>query len=187
MALSRSSMARWLLVAALALSGAAVHADEALWKLLQGGGQVVMVRHSTTVTGFGDPDGMRLDDCSTQRNLNDEGRREAARLGEELRRRGVPVGAVLSSPWCRCRDTGRIAFGREPQVHKALGFGERREVQVPKLRRLVKNRPGAPNVFLFTHATTVRFLTEISPATSEMVILTPGRSGFKVAGQLRVP
>ena len=56
-------------------------ADEALWSLLKGGGQVILIRHALTSPGVGDPEGMKLDDCSTQRNLSDEGRVHARQLG----------------------------------------------------------------------------------------------------------
>ena len=56
-------------------------ADETLWSLLKKGGQVVLMRHAVTTPGVGDPPGFRLDDCSTQRNLTDAGRRDAQRVG----------------------------------------------------------------------------------------------------------
>ena len=163
--------------------------DEALWALLQRGGQVVMIRHGLTDAGVGDPAGFRVDDCSTQRNLNEEGRREAQRLGEALRARKVPVANVLSSPWCRCLDTARLAFGRAAQVEPALGnlFGrhEREAVQVPQLRKLVRAPAGGGNLFLVTHGSTTLALTGVSPATAEMVVLTPqADGGFRVAGRL---
>ena len=87
-------------------------ADEALWALLRGGGQVVLMRHATTTPGVGDPPGFRLGDCPTQRNLTDAGRDEARRIGAAFRSRDVPVGRVLSSRWCRCLETAQLAFGR---------------------------------------------------------------------------
>ena len=62
---------------------------------------------------------MKLDDCSTQRNLSEEGRAHARRIGEEFRRRRIPVERVLSSPWCRCLETARLAFGKA-KVSSAL-------------------------------------------------------------------
>ena len=85
------------LVLVLALPGPTA-ANEQLWDLLKRGGQVILIRHAITTPGVGDPDGMRLDDCSTQRNLTDEGRRDALRLGEAFRARAIPVDRVLSSP-----------------------------------------------------------------------------------------
>ena len=95
-------------------------ADEALWRLLKAGGQVVLMRHAVTTPGVGDPDGMVLHDCRTQRNLSDEGRAHARQVGEAFRARGVPVAQVLSSPWCRCLETARLAFGSSPEVSTAL-------------------------------------------------------------------
>ena len=103
-------MARALFLLLLVVASAA-HADDALWALLQKGGQVVLVRHAVTDPGVGDPPGFKLDDCATQRNLSAAGKAEAERLGAAIKARGVPVARVLTSPWCRCRDTARIAFG----------------------------------------------------------------------------
>jgi phosphohistidine phosphatase SixA len=163
-------------------------ADDKLWPLLQRGGQVVLVRHGLTDPGVGDPPSFRLGDCSTQRNLNEQGRGKARRLGEALRTQHVPVGAVLASPWCRCIETARLAFGREPQVHAALSnlFGrpEREDAQVAQLKQLVRARSDG-NLFLVSHGSTTLALTGVSPATAEMVVLTPAADGsFQVAGRL---
>ena len=90
-------------------------ASEALWALLKGGGQVVLMRHAVTTPGVGDPPGMRLDDCPSQRNLTDEGRRHARRTGDTFRERGAVVDRLLASPWCRCLETARLAFGTDAQ------------------------------------------------------------------------
>jgi broad specificity phosphatase PhoE len=74
-------------------------------------GSVVVVRHSYAQGSFDPPDA-RLEDCSTQRNLDADGRAQARRPGEAFRQHGIVVGRVLSSPRCRCLDTARLAFGR---------------------------------------------------------------------------
>ncbi|MFO6421682.1 histidine phosphatase family protein [Hylemonella sp. W303a] len=169
--------------------------DDALWSLLRQGGQIVLVRHAQTTPGVGDPPGMRLDDCATQRNLSEEGRRDARLLGATLQRQGVSVRRILSSPWCRCVETARLAFERMPQVSAELGNlfdrPEREATQTQALKRLVaevvQSDAGAPgNVFMFTHGSTISALVGVSPATSEMVILTPRQDGFSVAGRLRL-
>lgn len=180
---------RLLLGSVVAVSLApAVRADDALWALLQRGGQVVLVRHALTDPGVGDPPNFRLEDCATQRNLSEQGRRGAQRLGEALRARRVPVAKVMSSPWCRCLETSRLAFGQAAEVQPALGnlFGrhEREAQQVAELRRIVR-APERGNLFLVTHGSTTLALTGVSPATGEMVILTPQQGGgFRVAGRL---
>jgi phosphohistidine phosphatase SixA len=167
----------------------AAGADEAaLWALLRAGGQVVLVRHAVTDPGVGDPPGFRLEDCGSQRNLSEPGRREAQRLGEILRQRQVPVAQVLTSPWCRCRDTARIAFGRDAMPEPALGnlFGRsgQEAQQVAALRKLVR-APARGNLFMVTHGSTVYALTGVSPGTVEMVVLAPQPGGdFRVAGRI---
>jgi broad specificity phosphatase PhoE len=179
------------LLAALVLAGGPARAAdaEALWALLEGGGQVVMIRHAVTTPGVGDPPGFRLDDCATQRNLTDAGRADARRLGEAFRARGIRVERVRSSPWCRCLETARLAFGAA-ETWAALGnlFGrpEARAAQVREMEPvLAEPRAGGPNLVLVTHGSTIQAVTGVSPATAEMVIVTPRGGGrFTVAGRL---
>jgi len=174
---------------ALAIPRPAV-ADEATWALLKGGGQVILVRHAITTPGVGDPPGMRLDDCTTQRNLTDQGRSHARRLGEAFRARGIAVDRVLSSPWCRCLETARLAFG-PPETWAALSnlFGrpEQRAEQVRQMQAIAAERRRGGNVVLVTHGSTIAALTGINPQTAEMVVVTPQGDGrFAVAGRLTV-
>jgi broad specificity phosphatase PhoE len=173
----------------LLAAAAPVRAQDALWSLLKGGAQVVLLRHGLTDPGVGDPPGFTPGDCATQRNLNAQGRQEAERLGEALRQHGVPVAAVLSSPWCRCLDTAQLAFERPAQVQPALSnlFGrhENAAAQVEQLRKLIVPPASGGNIFMVTHGSTVHALTAVSPQTAEMVILTPqGGGSFSVAGRL---
>ncbi|MGZ9058481.1 MAG: histidine phosphatase family protein, partial [Burkholderiaceae bacterium] len=124
-----------VLLALLSLPSPAV-ADEALWSLLKKGGQVVMMRHAVTTPGVGDPPGFRLDDCGTQRNLTDEGRRDAQHVGAAFRARGIVVESVYSSPWCRCVETANLAFGKS-EISTALSnlftHPENRERQIREM------------------------------------------------------
>ncbi len=109
---------RPLLLAALAAPlGAARAAD--VEALLRKGGVVIAFRHSLAPGTF-DPPGFKLGDCSTQRNLNDEGRAQARRIGEWFAQRSLKPVRVRSSPWCRCVDTATLAFGA-PEVDATLG------------------------------------------------------------------
>ena len=165
-----------ILALLVALWPAAAFASEALWALLEKGGQVVLVRHALTVPGVGDPPGMRVEDCSTQRNLSDEGRAHARRLGAEFRKRDVPVGRVLSSPWCRCLETARLAFGRAEvalPLSNLFGRPENREAQVRDMKLLLGKAMPGQNLVLVTHGSTILALTGVSPGTGEMVIVSP--------------
>jgi broad specificity phosphatase PhoE len=179
------------LLLALVLLPIRVAANDALWEKLKAGGQVVLMRHAITTPGVGDPPEMRLDDCATQRNLTDDGRRHARRTGEAFRARGVTVERLLSSPWCRCIETARLAFGVEPQKLDALSnlFGrpENRSKQVEELDALVSKWHGKGNLVLVSHGSTIVALTGVSPEPAEMVIVTPRPGGkFAVAGRLLV-
>jgi broad specificity phosphatase PhoE len=185
--MQRMTRLLWLLLLVLA---PAAHADDALWALLQRGGQVVLVRHAVTDPGVGDPPGFKLDDCATQRNLSAAGRSEAERLGAAIKARGIPVARVLASPWCRCRDTARIAFGGsdvEPALSNLFEYAQNRDRQLAGFRKLVAAAPKQGNLFLVTHGSTTLAFTGVSPATAEMVIVTPQRDGsFRVAGRVPV-
>src|SRR5512134_1262540 len=84
-----------------------------VWQALRAGGHIALLRHAAA-PGVGDPPGFRLEDCGTQRNLSAEGRAQARRIGEALRRRGVEVDAVYSSEWCRCLQTAELIGGNRP-------------------------------------------------------------------------
>jgi phosphohistidine phosphatase SixA len=183
----------WAAVACSALLGllpSAAPANEALWSQLEKGGQIVLMRHAVTTPGVGDPPGFRLDDCSTQRNLTDDGRQDAKRVGDAFRLRGIAVERVLTSPWCRCIETANLAFGKA-EVSTALGnlftHPENRDRQVREMRELV-DVPSAGNRVWVSHGATIAALTGVSLATAEMLIVTPQqRGGFVVLGRLSVP
>src|SRR2546426_209074 len=176
--------------AALALVAgvSSARADEALWTLLRDGGHVILLRHAATDRTFGDPPGFRLDDCSTQRNLVDEGREQAKRLGDALRARAVPIGRVLSSQWCRCLETARLAFGRAepwPPLNAAPRNAERVAARVRELRALLATPPAGGNLVLVTHGFNIRDATGDRPVEGGPVGLTPlGGDRFTVAGRL---
>jgi len=166
-------------------------AEDEPWALLKQGGHVVLIRHTITTPGVGDPDGFRLEDCSTQRNLSDEGREHAKRIGAAFREFRVPIEGVLSSPWCRCVETAGLAFGKS-EVWNALSnlFGrpEHRQKQVDELAARIGAYKRKGNLVLVTHGSTVMALTRISPQTGEMVILAPRANdqGFAIAARLQV-
>lgn len=182
----------WRYLFPLLLLGATpASADPALWALLRDGGQIVLVRHAVTDPGVGDPPGFRLDDCRTQRNLSAAGREEAKRLGVAFRAQRVPVAQVVSSPWCRCLDTSRIAFGEaraDPMLGNLFTHGENTVTQQVQFRALARTLPAGGNLILVTHGATIAALTGISPGTGEAVVGTFDADGrFRVAGRIAPP
>jgi hypothetical protein len=114
---------RQLLACASALAlPMGAQASDAVAQALRNGssGGVLMLRHALAPGTF-DPPGFKLGDCSTQRNLSPEGRRQAQRIGAWFVSRQLRPARVRSSPWCRCLDTARLAFGDRVEPWAALG------------------------------------------------------------------
>ena len=164
-----------LLLLSITLNAVAA-GDQAFWAQLKQGGNIVLMRHAQTVPGVGDPSGFRRDDCRTQRNLSAAGRADAMRIGEAFRSRAIPVAEVLSSRWCRCVDTARIAFGTvRPATMLDSVFNDRERSDEEKLTELynfLAHRPAAPgNLVLVTHALNISALTGASVASGEMLLV----------------
>jgi phosphohistidine phosphatase SixA len=181
---------RWLTAAVLcAWAISTATATESIWEALRTPGSVVVLRHSYAPGAF-DPPSARLDDCSTQRNLDASGRAQAGRIGEAFRQNAIAVGAVLSSPRCRCLDTARLAFGQvqswEP-LQGALSDEERRRRQLAEIRRAIEAHRDGPPLVLVTHGSVVSDLTGLSIRMGEFVVLRRAADGtHSVAGQLYV-
>lgn len=177
-----------LAVVLAVLGPSPARAEDAVWEALRGGGKIVLLRHASTEPGLGDPPGFRLDDCATQRNLSEAGRAEARRIEAAFMRRAVPVARVLSSRWCRCVETARLAFGRvEPWSPLDSFFDDRsREPQQTRaVRALIAEPFTGGNLILVTHQVNITALTGIVPATGEMVVLSPEPGGnFRIVGRL---
>lgn len=164
-----------LVLCSLCIAASAV-GDDKFWSLLRQGGNIVLIRHAQTVPGVGDPSGFVLGDCRTQRNLSDKGRADAARIGAEFHRRGIPVAEVLSSRWCRCVDTANVAFGKvrtATMLDSMFNDPERSDEE--KLRELyayLARRPAsAGNLVLVTHAQNISALTGESVASGEILVV----------------
>jgi broad specificity phosphatase PhoE len=174
----------------LALGRTAAAGDEAAWRLLAAGGGAVLLRHARTVAGIGDPAGFRLDDCSTQRNLSDEGRAEARRIGTAFERRGIGVDAVLSSRWCRCLDTARLAFPRhDVRVLEALNsfFADHdaRQARTGALRAWLAQQEASRRIVLVTHQVNIAALTGQPVGMGEAILVRLGGAGAgEVHGRL---
>src|SRR5450631_1969530 len=84
----------------------------ALLTALRAGGLIIYFRHTSTDFGQNDDQMTGYEDCARQRNLTDQGRAEAKRIGESIKRLAIPVGDVLASPFCRTKETATLIFGR---------------------------------------------------------------------------
>lgn len=185
---------RWTILVFVACLALPAHAEDgsataALTRLKAGG--VLLLRH-TSAPGTGDPPGFRLDDCATQRNLSAEGRREARAIGARLRAEGIPIARVLTSRWCRARDTAVEAFGAS-RVEDFPGldsfFADRSEEadRTSAVREAIAGWEGKPGVLaMVTHQVNITALTGIVPAEGEAVVIEPTPDGGRVVGRLRL-
>jgi phosphohistidine phosphatase SixA len=151
---------------------------------LREGGYIVVFRHAATDTGMDTTED--LSDCSRQRNLSAEGRRQSREIGRAFERLDIPVDRVLASPFCRTRDTARIAFGRLQPSRALLSvefFASQREGRRMGLRRLLKAEPpDGTNTVLVSHGSAIFEATDREPEEGEAVIVEPGRGkrGFMI-------
>ena len=85
------------------------YAEENIVEILKKNNNIIFIRHSLA-PGSGDPENINLKDCKTQRNLNSEGIKQSKKIGNFFKKNNIKLGEVLSSEWCRCKDTSFYAF-----------------------------------------------------------------------------
>lgn len=158
---------------------------------LRRGGYVLAFRHAATDFSMRD-ETRDMRDCARQRNLNADGRRESRMIGSALRQLGIPVGDVLASPYCRTRDTARLAFGRlRPSgallSARYLTSAAVRERQPRRLRRLLSARPrDGTNTVLVSHSFAIEDAAGVNLAEGEAAVAAPsaGPRGFEIVARV---
>ncbi len=163
-------------------------ATEIAWAKLAEGGHTILLRHAIA-PGTGDPSNFKLDDCATQRNLSDQGRQQAQRIGARLAARAIKVDAVLTSQWCRAIDTAKLAFPRttitpEPALNSFFADTSSKDDQTAAVLKLIGAFEGSGNQVMVTHQVNILALTGVSPREGEAVIVDIDSSGgLKVIGR----
>jgi phosphohistidine phosphatase SixA len=177
----------FLLLTAACLVARGARADE-LFDRLRAGRLVMLMRHARTEPGTGDPSGFRHDECSTQRNLDAGGRAQARAAGERLRAERVPVGRVLTSRWCRCRETAELmALGpveHSPPLDSFFEDRSRRAEHRAGMLRFIEAWRGPGNALLVTHQVNVTAVAAAYPRSGEIVVLT-AEAEPELLGRLR--
>lgn len=171
-----------------ALSASPAAATEAGWALLRSGGQVVLLANANA-PGTGDPARFDIDDCRTQRNLSDRGRQQARRIGALFAARAEPVEQVYSSRYCRCLQTGQLAFGDrlvEPfdALNALSGDEEEAAAAREKVLALIRDYTGSGNLVLVTHPENIAAWAGVTPREGEAVIVSPGENGLHAIGRI---
>ena len=151
------------------------HSSDQNWKPAQEGNKIILIRHSLA-PGGGDPTGFKVDDCKTQRNLNQTGIYQSKKIGKLFKSKKIPIDQVLSSQWCRCKDTAKYAFG-DYKEFTALNstfqssYNKNEAKQLKELYSFVKNWDGkGKNLVLITHYSIITAVTNAVPSSGEIVI-----------------
>ena len=162
-------------------------ASDKAWSLAQEGNKIILIRHSLA-PGGGDPSGFKLNDCKTQRNLNLKGIKQSKQIGKLFKKNKVPVDQVLSSQWCRCKDTAKYAFGNYKEF-TALNstfqppYNKNEGKQLKELYNYVKKWDGkGKNLVLITHYSIITAVSNAVPSSGEIIIAD---KNFKVLGTIQ--
>ena len=165
----------WMLLLGLLLPAHAHASEIDLATRLQQGGHVLMLRHAHA-PGFGDPAQFKLDDCTTQRNLDASGRAQATAIGGWLRRQGVRQARVYSSQWCRSMETARlIDLGPVTPLPALNSFYEREQERMSRLVALnaffARQPVDGPLVIMVTHFVNIQAVASSGVGSGEGVLL----------------
>ena len=164
-----------------------IYASEQVWNLAKEGNKIILIRHSLA-PGGGDPAGFKIDDCKTQRNLNLVGINQSKKIGKLFKQNKVPVDQVLSSQWCRCKDTAKYAFG-DFKEFTALNstfqfpYNKNEAKQLEDLYAFIKKwKSNGKNLVLVTHYSIITAVTTAVPGSGELVITD---RNFEVLGTIQ--
>lgn len=175
---------RWIALC-LALLAAPVAADPMTAAATPGA--VLLMRHATA-PGTGDPVDMRLGDCTTQRNLSDEGRAEARAVGQRFRAAGIGFDQILHSEWCRTTETAELlGLGPATPFPAANSFFSDRSTADSQTAEVLAYLAGLPKdarVLIVTHQVNITALTGITPRSGEVVITRRTGDGLEVLDRL---
>jgi phosphohistidine phosphatase SixA len=169
--------------------GRALADDEHVWAALKQGGKVILLRHTHVDIreGIGR---LAPGNCAAEVNLSSRGVEQATRIGEAFRAHGIAVGEVLASPYCRCLDTGRLAFGHATAVQYLLPPGVVSDNQAKLndervFQEILKHR-GPSNLVMITHDLNIADIVLEPAAMGEFFVVQPNGANFDVIGKIRL-
>jgi len=141
---------------------------------LEEGEKLIFIRHAYA-PGSGDPSNFNLNDCSTQRNLSKEGREQSKYIGEFFRENNIKIDKVLSSEWCRCKETAKIAF-EDFSTNSFLNsfysskYAKNKNKQIKALNNYIKKFKSDKNLILITHYVLISEVLNYAPSSGEIVV-----------------
>ena len=187
----RTALLLLCLVVLLTLSvGRAFADDEHVWTALKQGGKVILLRHTHVdiQEGIGR---LAPGNCAEEVNLSTSGIEQAKRIGEAFRAHGIVVGEVLSSPYCRCSDTGTLAFGRATAVQYLKPPGvvseDQAKLNQERVVQEILKHHDPSNLVMITHDLNISNIAlEPTVKMGEFFVLQPNETDFDVIGNIRM-
>ena len=179
-------MLRTIAVALLFLFATQARATEAGWALLRDGEHVVLLRHAMA-PGAADPANFDIEKCSTQRRLSERGKQQARKIGALFAARAAPTERVLTSRYCRTKETARLAFGDAEDfapLDPPPADETARKEQLDAILKEVRDYSGSGNLVLVTHLETIEALTGQSAREGEAVIVRADDERLHVLGRI---
>ena len=167
-------MIKNFIIFAFIIFSTATNSQEKLINLLKDGNKLIFIRHAYA-PGTGDPTNFKLNDCSTQRNLNDEGIIQSKKIGQFFSRNKIQVDKVLSSEWCRCKDTAKFAFNKYSTFDALnsfyeLKFENNKDKQINDLKNYINNWNSKKNLVLITHYVVIYDVLKVAANSGEIII-----------------
>ena len=161
--------------------------NKKLLNQLEDGGKLIFIRHAYA-PGNGDPNNFNLNDCSTQRNLNKEGREQAKYIGEFFKKNNIEIDKVLSSEWCRCKETAKIAF-KNFSTNNFLNsfysskYAKNKDKQIKALNDYIRKFQSDKNLILITHYVLISEVLNYAPSSGEIVV---SDKNFNMIGSIEI-
>ena len=161
------------------------NSNEIIVEEIKNGGKLIFIRHAYA-PGSGDPVNFKIKDCSTQRNLNEIGKNQAKIIGLSFVKNDIPIDEVISSEWCRCKETAFIAFKNYATKNFLNSFYEpkfykNKKKQIKDLKKYINNWHSEKNLVLITHYVVISEILGVYPSSGEIVIAD---KHYKVIGNL---
>ena len=143
--------------------------------ILNEGGKLIFIRHPYA-PGGGDPDNFDISNCASQRNLNEEGIEQAKKIGNFFLEKNIMIDKILSSEWCRCKQTAKYAF-KNYETKSFLNsffsqkFADNKDKQIKQLKKYIKKWNGKSNLIFVTHYVVILETLKISASSGEIIVV----------------
>ena len=149
-------------------------ANDKVIESLKEGGKLIFIRHALA-PGNGDPENFELQNCSTQRNLNEIGIQQSKKIGLIFKKNEIKIDNIYSSEWCRCKDTAKYAFD-DFETFDALNsfydirFAANEDKQIKDFYEFIESKDSKNNIVFVTHYVVIGAILNIGTSSGEIVV-----------------